>query len=162
MAVQALCSPELILTLHHQLKSKFRRSTELCRSTWKICQNMVRTTLHLKYSWALPFSSCSYMLKLWVNSVCPQMTVAKVENCWLYDSYPPVPPPMISHMQYALRQANFCLPSYSFVHQIEGLSFRMSHRCLWTCRKTGFQTLAPWAYPTYCSTTVLYFVTNFA
>ena len=111
MAVQALCSPELILTLHHQLKSKFRRSTELCRSTWKICQNMVRTTLHLKYSWALPFSSCSYMLKLWVDSVCPQMTVAKVENCWLYDSYPPVPPPMISHMQHAFRQANFACHS---------------------------------------------------
>ena len=98
------------------------------------------------------------MLKLWVDCVCPQLTVAKVENCWLYDSYPPVRPPIISHMQHAFRQANFCLPFYSFVHQIEGLSFRMSHRCLGTCLKTGFQTLAPRAYPPYYSTTVLYFV----
>ena len=61
-----------------------------------------------------------------------------------------------------LQTSNLCLPLYSFDHQIDGLSFRMSHRCLGTCLKTGFQTMVPRAYPTYYSTTVLYFVTNLA
>ena len=39
------------------------------------------------------------MLKLWVDHACPQMSVAKVVNCWLQDSYPTAVPrlPPLSH-----------------------------------------------------------------
>ena len=47
----------------------------------------------MKYSCAVPFTSGSSMLKLWVDCVCPQMSVAKVESCWLQDNYPTVPQP---------------------------------------------------------------------
>ena len=41
------------------------------------------------------------------DCVCPQMSVAKVKNCWLQDSYQTVPPIIITHTQHIFRQANF-------------------------------------------------------
>ena len=57
-------------------------------------------------------------------------------------------------IQHKFREANL----YSFVQESKGLLFYKSHRCLWICLKTFARTSAPRAYPTYCSTTVLYFV----
>ena len=40
---------------------------------------------------------------LWVAFVRQEISVAKVENCWLQDSYPTVPPAtMITHIQVIL------------------------------------------------------------
>ena len=73
----------------------------------------------IKFSCAVPFTNGSYMLKLWVDCVFPQMTVAKVGNCWLQDSYPTVPPIMITHIRHVFRQANF-VAIVLFVHQTKG------------------------------------------
>ena len=75
---------------------------------------------NIKFSCAVAFTSGSYKLMLWVDCVCPQMSVAKVKNCWLQDSYPTVTPIMITPLQYVFRQANY-LPLYSFVRQTKGV-----------------------------------------
>ena len=67
----------------------------------------------IKYSCAVLFTSGSYMLKLWVDCGYPQMSLAKVENCWLQDSYPIVSPNHNHTHQTCFRQANFachCTP----------------------------------------------------
>ena len=89
------------------------------------------THYKIKYSCAVPFNSGSYMFKLWVDCSCPQICVAKVENCWLLDSYPTVLPTMITpdptlpdHTHpTCLQTSKLCLPLYSFVHQTKGLLF---------------------------------------
>ena len=42
------------------------------------------------------------------------MSVAKVENCWLQDSYPKVPPTMITHPT-CVQISTLCLSLYYFV-----------------------------------------------
>ena len=72
----------------------------------------------IKYSHAVPFTIRSCKLQQRMDFVCPQMSVAKVENCWLQESYQyhTVPLNIITHIQHLFRQANFvchCTPLFT-------------------------------------------------
>ena len=41
-------------------------------------------------------------MKQWVDCVCPQISVANVENCWLRDSYQAVPSTITKHIQHSI------------------------------------------------------------
>ena len=88
-----------------------------------------------------------------LDCVCPQINAARVENCWLQDSFQTVPQQSSQTSNtYSDKKPLHAL--HSFVHQNERPY--KSQRCLGICLKTGSQTLAP-RYPTFFSTTVLSF-----
>ena len=107
--------------------------TAAAKNTWWN-RLMVFMLLHdkLKYSCAVLFTSGSYMTRLWVDCVCPQMNLVKVEHCWLQDSSPTVPPTIITHTQHS-SDSKLCLPLFSFVHQTKCLMFYKSVWCIGTC-----------------------------
>lgn len=102
-----------------------------------------------------------YILLQWVDFVCPQMSVAKVENCWLQKSYltwSNSAQTIITHIQHIFSQANFAR-YWTVLLTKQGLLFHESHRCLGICLclKTGSQTSVSRDYPTYYIATALFY-----
>ena len=78
-----------------------------------------------------------------LDCVCPQINAARVENCWLQDSFQTVPQQSSQTSNtYSDKKPLHAL--HSFVHQNKRPY--KSQRCLGICLKTGSQTLAPGAH----------------
>ena len=56
---------------------------------WSSIVHITAQLWHYKllHIYVVPFTSGFYMLKLWVDCVCPQISVAKVKNCCLCHSH---------------------------------------------------------------------------